>query len=355
LEDKMFEDGKKHRPFSFGEGNRGMMPEDELSSLPKVELHLHLDCSLSYEVVNKIDPSVTEEIYRRDFIAPVKCLDLADFLTRAVKSFSLMQTKEQLEWVVQDLFKQLVADNVLYAEFRFAPLQHLQKGLTVFEVVDAVEKATAAAVKQTGVEARIILCTLRHYSAAQSIETVKLVEQFKDTYVAGFDIAADEAGFPIDNHIAAFKYATQKNIHCTAHAGEARGADSVWETLQYFGPTRIGHGVRSIEDPKLVEHLKKHRIHLEICPSCNVQINIYNEYKDHPVDKLKKAGVSLNINTDCRTIVNINLNREYDKLQETFGWTKQDFYDCNVNALKAAFIPDELKTRLLGKLAEGYK
>jgi adenosine deaminase len=355
VEDKMFEDDKKYRPFSLGEGNRGMRPEDELSSLPKVELHLHLDCSLSYEVVNKIDPSVTEEIYRRDFIAPVKCLDLADFLTRAVKSFSLMQTKEQLEWVVQDLFKQLVADNVLYAEFRFAPLQHLQNGLTVFEVVDTVEKATAAAVKQTGVEARIILCTLRHYSAAQSMETVKLVEQFKDTYVAGFDIAADEAGFPIDNHIAAFEYAKQKNIHCTAHAGEARGADSVWETLQYFGPTRIGHGIRSIEDPKLVEHLKKHRIHLEICPTCNVQINIYNEYKDHPIDKLKKAGVSLNVNTDCRTIVDINLNREYSKLQETFGWTKQDFYDCNVNALKAAFIPTELQTKLLGKLAEGYQ
>ncbi len=351
----MFEDDKKLRPFSFGEENRGMGPQDELSALPKVELHLHLDCSLSYEVVNKIDPSVTEEIYCRDFIAPVKCLDLADFLTRAVKSFSLMQTKEQLEWVVQDLFKQLVADNVLYAEFRFAPLQHLQNGLTVFEVVDTVEKATAAAVKQTGVEARVILCTLRHYTAEQSMETVKLVEQFKDTYVAGFDIAADEAGFPIDNHIAAFEYAKQKNIHCTAHAGEARGADSVWETLEYFGPTRIGHGVRSIEDPKLVEHLKKHRIHLEICPTCNVQINIYNEYKDHPVDKLKKAGVSLNINTDCRTIVDINLNREYSKLQETFGWTKQDFYDCNVNALKAAFIPTELKTKLLGKLAEGYQ
>src|SRR5205814_2683217 len=132
------------------------------------------------------------------------------------------------------------------------------KGLTLFEVVDAVEKATAAAVKQTGVEARIILCTLRHYTAEQSMETVKLVEKFNGTYVAGFDIAADEAGFPIDNHIAAFEYAKQKNIHCTAHAGEARGADSVWETLQYFGPGRIGHGARSSEDPKLVAHLKKH-------------------------------------------------------------------------------------------------
>lgn len=325
------------------------------ASLPKCELHLHLDCSLSYEVVSKIDPSVSPEDYRRDFIAPQKCLHLADFLTRAVKGFALMQTKEQLQWVVHDLFKQLAADNILYAEIRFAPLQHLQQGLTPYEVVAAAEAATAAAVKETGIEARLILCTLRHFSAAQSMETVKLVEQFANTYVAGFDIAADEAGFPINNHIAAFTYAKEKGIHCTAHAGEAMGAGSVWETLQYFGPSRIGHGVRSIEDKKLVEHLRKHRIHLEICPSCNVLINIYDQYKDHPVDTLYKAGVPLSINTDTRTITNISLSREYERLQLHFGWTTADFYRCNVYALEAAFIPGALKTALLKKLEQAYE
>ncbi len=166
-----------------------------LASLPKVELHLHLDCSLSYDVVAKIDLTVTHEAYLHDFIAPAKCFNLADFLTRAVKGFALMQTKEQLQLVVHDLFKQMVADNMLYAEIRFAPLQHLQKGLTAFEVVDATEKATAAAIKETGIEARLILCTLRHYTEAQSMETVKLVEQFINTHVAGFDIAADEEAF----------------------------------------------------------------------------------------------------------------------------------------------------------------
>lgn len=325
------------------------------ASLPKCELHLHLDCSLSYEVVARIDPSVSHEEYLRDFVAPQKCLHLADFLTRAVKGFALMQTKQQLQWVVQDLFKQLAADNMLYAEIRFAPLQHLQQGLTPYEAVAATEQATAAAVKETGIEARLILCTLRHYSAAQSMETVKLVEQFANTHVAGFDIAADEAGFPINNHIAAFTYAKEKGIPCTAHAGEARGADSVWETLQYFGPSRIGHGVRSIEDRKLVEHLRKNRIHLEICPTCNVLIDIYDQYKDHPVDTLYKAGVSLSINTDTRTITNISLSGEYEKLQAHFGWTASDFYQCNVYALEAAFIPPALKAALLNKLEQAYR
>jgi len=325
------------------------------SQLPKVELHQHLDCSLSYDVVKTIDPSVTYERYKHEYIAPAKCLDLADFLTRAVKGYALMQTEKEISLVMHDLFKQLAADNTLYAEIRFAPLQHLEKGLAPFCVVTTAEKAMAEAIRATGVEARLILCTLRHFNEEQSMETVKLVEQFKGTYVAGLDIAADEAGYPVDHHIRAFAYAREKGIPCTAHAGEARGADSVWETLEQFKPSRIGHGVRSIEDPKLVAHLREQRIHLEICPTCNVQINIYDTLKDHPIDLLYRAGVPLSVNTDARTITNNDLCSEYEKLQQTFGWTVRDFYNCNRNALEAAFIPDTLRKRLTDQLYQAYK
>lgn len=325
-----------------------------LQLLPKVELHLHLDCSLSYEVVKKIDPSVTETEFRHEFIAPAKCTDLVDFLTRAVKGFSLMQTKEHLALVVDDLFRQLQADNMLYAEIRFAPLLHLQKGLTPYEVVEAVEAATAKAVKETGIEARLILCTLRHYNEAQSMETVKLVEQFRNTYVAGFDIAGDEAGNPITAHVKAFQYAKEKGIFCTAHAGEAKGPESVWETLEHFGPSRIGHGVRTIEDEKLVRHICKHDIHLEVCPSSNLQTNMYDTFKDHPVDKLYRAGVKMSVSTDTRTITDLTLTDEYKNIEKVFGWKAADFYQCNVNALKAAFIPQELRDGLLVRLKESY-
>lgn len=326
-----------------------------LDILPKVELHLHLDCSLSYDVVKKLDPSVTQEVYNEEFIAPPKCDDLVDFLKRAVKGFQLMQTKEAMQLVVDDLFEQLRKDNAIYAEIRFAPFLHTEKGLTPFEVVEATEAATAAAVKRTGVEARLILCTLRHYTEEQSMATVKLVEQFAGTYIAGFDIAGDEAGCPVNNHIAAFKYAQEKGLHITAHGGEAAGPESVWEVLEHFKPSRIGHGARSAEDEKLVSHLRDKKIHLEICPSCNVQTSMYETFKDHPVDSLKKKGVLLNINTDCRTIVNVNLNTEYKRLQENFDWTKQDFYECNVNAVRAAFIPASVKEKLLKQLAAAYQ
>jgi adenosine deaminase len=325
------------------------------TDFPKVELHLHLDCSLSYEVVSQIDPSITLEQYRRDFIAPDKCEDLADYLKRAPSSYPLMQTEEQLRLVTLDLFEQLREDNVLYAELRFAPLLHTDGGLSAHQVVASVEKATAEAIRKIGVEARIILCTLRYYSQAQSLETVHLVEDFRGTYVAGFDIAADRPGNVIDDHLPAFRYARDQGIPYTAHAGETRGPDNVWDTVQHFAPARLGHGVPCLERPALVEHLLEHRIHLELCPTCNVQTNTFYTYADHPIDKLYRAGASVGVNTDTRTISNITLSEEYAKLHETFGWEPEDFFNCNRNALEAAFIPDAVRDTLTAQLLDGYQ
>ena len=323
--------------------------------LPKVELHLHLDCSLSYQVVSRINPSITLDDYRTNFIAPDKCVDLADYLARAPSSYPLMQTEEQLRLVTLDLFEQLREDGMLYAEIRFAPLLHTEKGLSAREVVACVEAAVAEAVRNTGVEARVILCTLRFYSEAQSLETVRLVEDFQGTYVAGFDIAADKPGNVFDDHMAAFQYAREKGIPFTAHAGETRGPENVRDTVQHFAPSRLGHGVPCLELPELVEHLRERQIHLEICPTSNIQTNTFDTYADHPIDKLYRAGISVGVNTDARTISNITLSQEYEKLHQTFGWEPEDFLHTNRNALKAAFVPEDMRSRLLTELDTGYQ
>jgi adenosine deaminase len=318
--------------------------------LPKIELHLHLDCSLSYKVVKQIDPSVSLEEYRDSFIAPPKCTDLVDFLKRAVKGYELMQTKEQLHLVTLDLMDQLKADNVIYAEIRFAPLLHISQGLTPVEVVQTVNDAVTIGINNTGVEARLILCTLRHYFEEQSMETVKLVEHFRGSKIAGFDIAGDEAGYPIDAHAAAFIYAKEKNIPVTAHAGEACGPQSVWETLHHFHPLRIGHGVRSAEDDRLLDYLKKENIHLEVCPTSNVQTNVVDTIRDHPANKIYNWGVSMNINTDARTVSPITLTSEYALLEKTFGWSKEHFLKCNLNAIAHSFCDESLKEKLKQKI-----
>ena len=263
-----------------------------MKHLPKVELHLHLDCSLSYSVVSKLDPAITREQYEHEFIAPPQCTSLADFLTRAPRGFQLMQDEGALRLVVEDLFEQLASDGVVYAEIRFAPLLHIANGMKADEVVAAVDDATEACIRATGIQARLILCTLRHFDAEQGLATARLVEQFKGTRVAALDLAGDEKAFAMDAHVPAFRHALEHGLCRTAHAGEARGADSVWETLRAFQPSRIGHGVRSVEDASLVEHLRHERIHLEVCPSSNVQTCAVRNYGEHPIDSLYRAGVS---------------------------------------------------------------
>jgi adenosine deaminase len=323
--------------------------------LPKIELHLHLDCSLSYKVVQQINPAISYEEYKESFIAPPKCTDLVDYLARAVKGFELMQTKEQLRLVTLDLLEQLKADHVIYAEIRFAPLLHIAKGLTPVQVVQTVNDAVKEGIQQTGVQAGIILCTLRHFSAAQSMETVKLVDQFKGTSVIGFDIAGDEAGFPVDNHIEAFQFTKANNIHCTAHAGEAKGADSVWQTLQHFHPTRIGHGTRSAEDEKLLDYLKQKDIHLEVCPTSNVQTNVFDKIENHSAPRIYARGVSMSINCDARTVTPVTLSTEYELLEKVFGWTKEHFKKCNLEAIRHAFCDEELKEKLKEEIRAAYR
>ncbi len=325
-----------------------------VQAYPKIELHLHMDCSLSYEVVSTIDPSISREVYLRDFVAPTKCTNLADFLTRAPRAIALMQTAERLRLVVMDVFEQLQRDSVLYAEIRFAPLLHSEQGLSPEEVVVTVDAAVAEASAATGVEARLILCTLRHYTTEQSMQTVRLVERFRGSHVVGLDIAGDEAGFPLDVHIPAFRYAAEQGIFRTAHAGEASGAASVWETLRQLHPTRIGHGVRSGEDSTLLAELRARQIHLEVCPTSNIQTNIYETYADHPIDRLYREKVSLSVSTDTRTITPITLNKEYEQLQHYFSWNRQHFLHCNLSALQAAFLPEAKKIELAQRLQLAY-
>ncbi|MGA7343613.1 MAG: adenosine deaminase [Terracidiphilus sp.] len=326
-----------------------------LRALPKIELHLHLDCSLSYKAVSRLAPSVTPEEYKRDYTAPARCTNLAEFLTRAPMGFRLMQTEESLHLVTGDLFEQLAADGVVYAEIRFAPLLHTLNGLSPERVVAVVERSVAQLSRETGIEAGVILCTLRHFTQEQSMNTVHLVEQFRGSRVVALDIAGDEAGFPLDAHLAAYRHARERGLHRTAHAGEACGPESVWQTLRLLDPQRIGHGTRSYEDASLVEHLRREKIHLELCPSSNVQIiPSIADWEHHPIHRLYRAGVPLSVSTDTRMLTPATLTGEYEGLQRVFGWGREEFLRANLMALEAAFADAPVKEKLRLCLAESY-
>lgn len=325
----------------------------KFNHLPKIELHLHLDCSMSYDVVKKFRPNISRDTFKKEFTAPAKCRDLADYLTRAHKQIELMQTEEQLRSVVFDLFEQLHDDYVIYVEIRFAPLEHTKGVLNGVQVVDIVDRAFDDASAKYDIIGGIILCTLRHYSETESLETVKLAEKFYDRNVCGFDIAADE-DFPIQNHVASFNYAHSKGISCTAHGGEARGAESVKEILEQLKPQRVGHGVRGFEDQSVIQTILKEDIHLEICPTSNIQTDVFSEIYDHNIDQIFKKGISLSVNTDSRTITPVTLSHEYELLFAVFGWDKEHLIKCNLEAIKHAFTTTETKKELKERIIEGW-
>ena len=327
----------------------------DVQKLPKVELHVHLDCSVSFKAAQALQPSLTRQQFRDNFVAPPKCNDLADYLTRADQGIRLMQSQEALRVVTRDLFRQFQRDHVLYAEIRLAPLLHLQGGLTPEQVAETVLEAGRKGEQQTGIAHRFIFCTLRRFSEAQSMQTVKLVQRYQEQGVGGFDIAGNESGYPLDAHLPAFAFAHQHGIPVTMHAGEAVGAESVRRAVTEGLTMRLGHGVRAIEDPQLLEELKSHKVHFEICPTSNIQTNVFRAMPEHPVDRLYRAGHSLSINTDGRTLSHVTLTDEYRTLQRVFGWQAGHFLRCNQEALRVAFLPEAERSALRQKLSQSWR
>ena len=317
----------------------------DFSRLPKVELHLHLDCSLSFEAVQALVPDMTRQRYRAEFLAPKKCVNLVDYFRYLAAPLALLQTAEGLRIATIDLLRQLAEDDVIYAEIRFAPHLHQRDGLRSEEVLEIVLAAVNEGKTVYPVEARLILCTLRPDNTAQGFEVVALAEKYAAQGVGGIDLAGDEAGYGLAEHIPVFRRAADRGISVTAHAGEAMGAESVKEVVTQLGVRRVGHGVRSSEDPAVIDLLLEHKVHLEVCPSCNIQIDVFQNYADHPVDRLRKAGVSLSINTDARGPTDLTLRQEYQRLKATFGWTNRDFVAANLNAINASFLQESLRTK----------
>jgi adenosine deaminase len=257
---------------------------------------------------------------------------------------------------VRDVFEQMAADGIVYAELRFAPLVHVEGGqLSADEVVGCVAEETAAGSAATGIDAGLILCTLRDYDAGQSLDTARLaVRHARSGPVVAIDIAGDENAYPLDPHLPAFALAAGAGLGMTVHAGEAGGPDSVRAALDQTGTRRVGHGVRSVEDAGLLARLKRERVHLEVCPSSNVQTSTVPSYVAHPVGRLRAAGVSVGISTDTRAVTDVRLTQEYERLRDVFDWTAADFGQINRDALDAAFAPGQVRRRIAAVIDEAY-
>ena len=314
---------------------------EEIKKLPKIELHLHLDGSVSLEVASKLTNIKIEEL-KDKMIVKDECKSLTEYLTKFPFPISLMQTKENLELIAYDLVNRLEKENIIYAEIRFAPICHTLEGLSLESVVESVLKGLN---KNKKVKTKLILCMKRETSKKDNLEVIKLAGKYLDKGVGGIDLAGDEIKYKLDNYKDLFLYAKLNKVPFTIHVGETSSRDI--KGAIKLGTKRFGHGVKIIENKELIKLVKKNNILLEICPTSNIQTNVFDEYYNHPIYKLYKDKVNISINTDNMTISNIDLNQEYLKLLNSFKLTIEDLKEININSLNYAFITSEEKLELL--------
>src|SRR5918997_4188179 len=303
----------------------------DIVKAPKALLHDHLDGGLRPATVVELAAAVGHELPETDparlgewFVAAADSGSLERYLETFAHTVAVMQTEEGLHRVAKECALDLAADGVVYAEIRYAPEQHLERGLSLNQVVEAVhagftEGCAEAAAQGVPIRIGTLLTAMRH--AARSQEIAELSVRYRDTGVVGFDIAGAEAGYPPTRHLDAFEYLQRENSHFTIHAGEAFGLPSIWEAIQWCGADRLGHGVRIIDDiegageslplGRLGAYVRDKRIPLEMCPSSNVQTGAAKSIEEHPIGLLRRMYFRVTVNTDNRLMSGTTMTQEF--------------------------------------------
>jgi adenosine deaminase len=349
---------------------------EQIRRAPKALLHDHLDGGLrpgtvvdlaraiGYTALPESDPDKLGAWFR----AAADSGSLERYLETFAHTCAVMQTRDALVRVAAECAEDLAADGVVYAEVRYAPEQHLEAGLTLEEVVEAVNEGFRLGerrAREDGNRIRVgaLLTAMRH--AARSQEIAELANRYRDSGVVGFDIAGAEAGYPPTRHLDAFEYLKRENNHFTIHAGEAFGLPSIWQALQWCGADRLGHGVRIIDDieqkdgevvlGRLASYVRDKRVPLEMCPTSNLQTGAATSYEEHPIGLLRRLHFRVTVNTDNRLMSGTGMSREFEHLVDAFGYTLDDLQWFTVNAMKSAFIPFDERLAMINEVIKpGY-
>ncbi len=320
-----------------------------------IDLHLHLDGAITPEIAKELAaiqnielPAANDEELASLLTVPEDCESLNDFLECFELPVSLMQTPEGLSEAVRLVCENIKSHGIIYAELRWAPQLHTQQGMTQEDAVIAALEG----LKKTDLKANLILCCMRgEDNDQQNEETLRLAAKYlvEDGGVVAMDLAGAEAIFPTENYRELFQKAEEAGIPFTLHAGEAAGADSVKLAIEY-GARRIGHGVRSYEDPEVLRLLKEKGIALEMCPTSNRQTHAIEDMAAYPLIDYLNQGIRVTLNTDDMGIEGITLPDEYRYMEDQFGLTAEQRMTLLENAVEAAFTTEEVKNELRGQI-----
>ena len=328
-----------------------------LKALPKTDLHCHLDGSMRLKTILELaeqqkvkilDGSVTDEKRLAEAIhMGGVCKSLEEYLVAFDVTLSVLQTEDALYRAAYELAIDAAAENVRWLEVRYSPALHVEKGLKMTGIVEAVLEGLRTAKREVGIKSGVIICGIRHINPQTSIRLAELAVAYKNKGVIGFDLAGAEYDFPAKDHKAAFQLILNNNVNCTCHAGEAYGPQSIAQALHMNGVHRIGHGVRLREDGDLLNYVNDHRIPLEMCPSSNVQTGAVEDIAAHPIKFYFDYGLRVTVNTDNRLITDTTVTKELWSVHKQCGLSLEDLTQIIVSGFKSAFLPFKEKADLL--------
>ena len=350
---------------------------DEIKRAPKVALHDHLDGGLRPQTVIELAdlagytglPSRDAAVLGTWFRDAADSGSLPRYLETFDHTIAVLQTADALRRVAAETVQDLAADGVVYAETRYAPEQHLRKGLSLDEVVEAVnegcrEGEERAAVAGHFIKVGTLVTAMRQNTEpGHSLGIAELAVRHRDNGVVGFDIAGPELGFSPDLHADAFKYLREQYFRFTIHAGEADGPASIAAAI-LNGADRLGHGVRIIEDIEFTEddarlgrlaaYIRDKRIALEVCPSSNLQTGIAQKIGEHPIQRLYELDFNIAVSCDNRLMSGTTMSREFGLLSEAFGWDLADLELVALNAIDAAFLAHDVRDAIADQIINGF-
>jgi adenosine deaminase len=320
-------------------------------SVPKAELHVHLEGTATPDLIRRLAErnglAVPEGLFASD--SRFAYTDFLDFLRAYDLAASVIRTGEDYRDVTYEYLARCAAEGAVYVELIVSPDHARQVGLSDDEHLDGVGRGVDDARAEHGIDARLLVTAIRNYGVEQATRLARYAAARPHPYIVGFQLAGDEANFPADDFAEPFRIAAEAGLGCSVHAGEWAGPESVRAALT-LPVTRIGHGVRSIEDPALLEALAERGIVLECCPTSNVVLGLYPSYEEHPLPALRAAGVRVTLGSDDPPWFGASIGGEYAICAERLGFGDEALRELTRTALEAAFCEQKLKTNLINGL-----
>jgi adenosine deaminase len=328
----------------------------DLRKLPKVELHVHLDGSMRLKTIKELAATLPEETafakrfnFKKAVTPPARCT-LPEYLKAFDVTIAVLQTPAALERAAYELCQDIAKENVIYLEVRFAPLLHLEAGMSPREVVQAVLRGLKQGEEAFDLHTGLILCAMRDRALEHSMEVAQLTAQFSGKGVVAFDLAGPERQHPPQIHREAIDMARESGVHLTLHAGEGCCPEQIRAAIE-LGAERIGHGVYLHRDAATEKLVAKQRIPLEVCPTSNLQVSgILESYAEHPLKRYFDLGIPVTLNTDNRLMSAIDLTHEYEVVVDAFDLNAEQVRKICLNGIEAAFAVEAVKASLRSKL-----